>query len=41
VDEFALQERGITADELRDEISVADVGLVVDRLAAGSCVMWR
>lgn len=40
-DEFALKERGITPDEVQDGISLGDVGLIVDRLAAGSCVMWR
>ena len=40
-DSFALNERGIGPEELRDGIDVSDVGLVVDRLAAGSCVMWR
>ena len=41
VDEFALSERGISATELRDGVSVAGVGLVIDRLVAGSCVMCR
>lgn len=40
-DSFALSERGIEPEELRDGIDVSDVGLVVDRLAAGSCVVWR
>jgi hypothetical protein len=38
---FALKERGIAADELRQGVSVADVGLIVDRLAAGCNVIWR
>lgn len=40
-DEFALAERGISATELLEGIIVADVGLVVDHLAAGASVMWR
>jgi len=41
VDRFALEERAIDADLLGDGIAVADVGLIVDRLADGACVMWR
>jgi hypothetical protein len=40
-DGFALKERGIAADELRQGVSVADVGLIVDGLAAGCNVIWR
>jgi hypothetical protein len=40
-DSFALKERGIAADELRQGVSVADVGLIVDGLAAGCNVIWR
>ena len=41
VDRFALEERGILEDQLSAGIAVADVGLIVDRLRSGSCVMWR
>jgi hypothetical protein len=41
VDRFALTERGIRETELAQGIAVADIELVVDRLADGACVMWR
>ena len=40
-DGFALKERGITPGELRKGVSVSDVGLIVDKLAGGTSVMWR
>ena len=40
-DEFALAERGISADELSPEVKVAGVVAIVDRLAAGDAVVWR
>jgi hypothetical protein len=41
VDRFALDERAIPETKLTKGISVADIELVVDRLADGACVMWR
>jgi len=41
VDRFALDERAIDQSQLTTGISVADIELVVDRLADGACVMWR
>ena len=41
VDRFALEERAINPESLADGIAVADVELIVDRLADGACVMWR
>ena len=41
VDRFALKERGIDEDSLKEGISADDIEFVVDRLAAGACVMWR
>lgn len=41
VDRFAMDERGIGEKQLTKGISVADIELVVDRLADGACVMWR
>jgi hypothetical protein len=40
-DSFALKERAIDPSELRKGIAVADVDLIVDKLAGGSSVMWR
>lgn len=40
-DRFALDERGIRADQLRDGIEADGVGLVVDALDRGATVMWR
>ena len=41
VDRFALDERAIPETKLTKGISVANIELVVDRLADGACVMWR
>jgi hypothetical protein len=41
VDGFSLEERGIDAGSLTEGVCVADVDLIVDRLAGGDCVMWR
>ena len=41
VDRFALAERAIDEAALTHGISVADIELVVDRLAGGACAMWR
>ena len=41
VDRFAIAERGISESSLQDGVCVADVDLIVDRLADGACVMWR
>jgi predicted peroxiredoxin len=41
VDGFALDERGIGADQLRDGISVEGVDRIVDALERGATVMWR
>ncbi len=40
-DEFALGERGIPEAELAAGISVAGLDVVIDRLVAGSTVVWR
>ena len=40
-DSFALKERAIAPDELRKGIAIADVDLIVDKLAGGTSVMWR
>jgi hypothetical protein len=40
-DRFALDERGIPSDRLREGIAVADVGLIVDGLLDGATAMWR
>ena len=41
VDRFALDERAIDPAALTAGIVVADVDLLVDRLADGACLMWR
>jgi predicted peroxiredoxin len=41
VDGFALEERGIREEQLRDGVSIEAVGMIVDRLSDGCCVMWR
>jgi predicted peroxiredoxin len=41
VDEFALKERGIGEDQLRDGIAVRDVDLIVDGLEVGATLIWR
>jgi predicted peroxiredoxin len=41
VDRFALHERAIGEDELTSGIVPADIEMIVDHLAAGSCIMWR
>jgi hypothetical protein len=40
-DLFALKERGIEGDELHSGVEPSDVDLIVRRLVAGACVMWR
>ena len=40
-DRFAIEERAIPIEELRDGIATSEVSLIVDRLAAGSAVLWR
>jgi predicted peroxiredoxin len=40
-DRFALDERGIPRDQLREGISVRDIELIVDELIDGATVMWR
>ena len=40
-DRFALAERGIAEADLAPGISGADLGVVVDWLAAGDHVLWR
>ena len=40
-DRFALAERGITEAELASGITAADLEVVIDRLVAGSNVIWR
>src|SRR5688500_10053630 len=41
VDGSALTERGISADELRNGVSVGEIDLVVDHLVDGSRIIWR
>lgn len=41
VDRFALEERAIPTDRLANGVAACTVDLVVDRLAAGACVIWR
>lgn len=40
-DEFSLRERGIPADRLVEGVAAADLGVVVDRLAAGAKTFWH
>lgn len=40
-DGFALEERAIARAELSKGVAAADIEIVVDRLAAGACVIWR
>lgn len=40
-DRFALDERGIPQDQLREGVSIQDVELIVDELIDGATVMWR
>ena len=40
-DRFALDERAIGAADLKSGIAATDVGVIVDHLAAGACIMWR
>ena len=40
-DRFALAERGIAEADLAPGITSADLGVVVDWLAAGDHVLWR
>jgi hypothetical protein len=40
-DRFALAERGIGEADLHPGISATDLGVVIDRLAAGGAVIWR
>lgn len=39
-DDFSLRERGIGADQLSPDISASPLESVVDRLVAGSKVLW-
>ena len=39
-DRFALDERGIRPEDLRSDVAIADIDVVVDYLAAGASVMW-
>ena len=39
-DHFSLRERAIQLDEVCDEISVDDLDLVIDKLAAGAKSLW-
>ena len=41
VDRFALEERGIRPEDLRSDVAIADIDVVVDHLAAGASVIWR
>ena len=41
VDRFALEERAVRSESLAEGVAAATVDLVVDRLAAGACVIWR
>lgn len=41
VDRFALEERGIRPEDLRADVQVVDIDVVVDHLAAGASVIWR
>ena len=40
-DRFALEERGIGESGLADGIVSVDLGIVIDRLAAGASILWR
>jgi hypothetical protein len=40
-DAFALAERGIRDDQLRNGVTVGDVDLIVDKLGASASVIWR
>ena len=40
-DGFALAERGITEADLRPGVTPVELGVVIDRLAAGTSVIWR
>ena len=40
-DDFALVERGIAEADLRAGVARAELGVVIDRLAAGTAVIWR
>ena len=39
-DRFALDERGIRPEDLRPDVGIADIDIVVDYLAAGASVIW-
>lgn len=41
VDRTAMLERAISAEELRDGVSVGEVDLLVDHLISGSRMLWR
>ena len=40
-DRFALAERGIADSDLAAGVAGVDLGVVIDRLAAGGAVIWR
>ncbi len=40
-DDFSLRERGIGADQLSPDVSPSPLESIVDRLAAGSKVLWH
>ena len=40
-DSFALQQRDITAADLKPSIAAGDVGMVVDAMLAGDKVIWN
>lgn len=39
-DDFSLRERGISPNELKSTIKVADIGIVVEAMAQGTKTMW-
>ena len=40
-DRFALDERGISLDSLRNDVEAAELAFVVDMLADGAKVIWH
>ncbi len=39
-DDFSLRERGISPNELKSTIKVADIGIIVEAMAQGNKTMW-
>ncbi len=39
-DDFSLRERGISPNELKSTIKVADISIVVEAMAQGTKTMW-